>query len=436
MDERNSDVLVLGAGIAGLTAARQLAQSGLRVRVIEARDRVGGRIFTHRIGTEVVELGAEFIHGKPPLLWELLQEAGLEAEELKGMHFCWQQNQLSECDGDFERDFEWLEALKRWDQEDCSFAEYMDRAHVPQQIRAHLIGYVEGFNAADHRVIGVAALARQQAAEDATEGDRLFHVRGGYSRVPEFQAYKLLEAGGIIDRNTRAEAIQWNRGAVEIECVRGGERHSFRATAAVIALPLGVLQNHLVRFSPEPHPIFDAMSKIRVGHAHRLVLLFRRRFWADPQCSGYEAGLDRLSFLHVLEAAFPAWWTQHPSNVPSLTAWAGGPHADMLAAQSQQELETEAIGTLATIFRMDADALRAELLHAQSHDWQQDSSSLGSYSYLPVGSLSVPESMWLPVERTLFFCGEHTDTTGNWGTVHGAMESGQRAAHQILDLQG
>ena len=88
MDDINCDVIVLGAGIAGLTAARQLAQSGLRVRVIEARDRVGGRIFTQHIGAENVELGAEFVHGKPPILWSLMEEAGLQADELKGKHFC------------------------------------------------------------------------------------------------------------------------------------------------------------------------------------------------------------------------------------------------------------------------------------------------------------------------------------------------------------
>src|SRR5665213_2546711 len=351
MDDKNCDVIVLGAGIAGLTAARQLAQSGLRVRVIEARDRVGGRIFTQHIGAESVELGAEFVHGKPPILWSLMEEAGLQTDELKGKHFCWEQNQLAECGEDFQRDFQWIEALKQWNREDCSFAEYLDRARVPQHSRQHLIGYVEGFNAADHRIIGVAALARQQAVEDATEGDRLFHVRGGYSRVPEFQAHKFLEAGGVIDRNTRAEAIQWKPGAVEIACVRAGERHVFRATAAVIALPLGVLQNRRVHFSPEPHPIFHAMSKICVGHARRMVLLFRNRFWAHQVSSGNEASLNELSFLYAFATAFPAWWTQYPSDVQSLTAWAGGPPADLLAGQSHRDLETEAIGILATLFK-------------------------------------------------------------------------------------
>ncbi|MGB7197515.1 MAG: FAD-dependent oxidoreductase, partial [Acidobacteriaceae bacterium] len=191
MPQSTHDVIVLGAGIAGLTAARQLVTAGLRVHVLEARSRVGGRILTHKVGNEAIELGAEFIHGKPPILWNLIEEANLETCELGGKHFCWQHDVLQECGDDFGRDFQWLEALKDWDREDCSFAEYLDIAHVPQDSRKRLIGFVEGFNAADYRVIGIAALAKQQAIEDATEGDRMFHVRGGYAQVPEFLARQI-----------------------------------------------------------------------------------------------------------------------------------------------------------------------------------------------------------------------------------------------------
>ncbi|MGH9617942.1 MAG: FAD-dependent oxidoreductase, partial [Acidobacteriaceae bacterium] len=101
MAETTHDVLVLGAGIAGLTAARRLASSGLRVQVVEARDRVGGRIFSRNTGEEIVELGAEFVHGKPPILWQLIEEAGLQTYELNGKHFCWEHNTLRECGEEF-----------------------------------------------------------------------------------------------------------------------------------------------------------------------------------------------------------------------------------------------------------------------------------------------------------------------------------------------
>jgi monoamine oxidase len=431
MPETNHDVIVLGAGIAGLTAARRLAVSGLRVRVVEARNRVGGRIFSRNTGEEIVELGAEFVHGKPPVLWELIEEAGLETYELDGKHFCWEQKALHECGEDFGRDFEWLEALKHWDREDCSFAEYLEIAHVPQASRKRLIGYVEGFNAADHRIIGVAALAKQQAIEDATEGDRLFHVRGGYSQLPEFLARQIEQLGGVIRLNTCAQTVRWQQGTVEVDCLRDGEREVCRAAAVVIALPLGVLQSSGLQISPAPEQAANAMSQIRVGHARRMVLLFRKKFWAHPR-SGKDS-LKELSFLHSPTGVFPVWWTKFPEDSRSLVAWTGGPRADALAGRSPENLEHEAVAELAEIFALDQNVLRALLLQTESHDWQQDPFALGSYSYLPAGALHAPESLAMPVEKTLFFAGEHTDTTGNWGTVHGAMESGLRAANQILD---
>jgi monoamine oxidase len=250
MPETKHDVLVLGAGIAGLTAARQLAAAGLRVHMVEARNRVGGRIFSRRMGNEVLELGAEFVHGKPPILWNLIEEAGLETYELGGKDFCWQENRLQECGDDFGLDFQWLEALKDWNREDCSFAEYLELAKIPEASRKRLIGFVEGFNAADHRVIGVAALAKQQAVEDATEGDRMFHVRGGYAQIAEFLERQIDRLGGTISLETRAIAIRWEQGTVEAECMRNGESETYHAAAVVIALPLGVLQSGALKILP------------------------------------------------------------------------------------------------------------------------------------------------------------------------------------------
>jgi monoamine oxidase len=307
----------------------------------------------------------------------------------------------------------------------------ISKSRVPQASRKRLIGYVEGFNAADHRVIGVAALAKQQAIEDETEGERLFHVRGGYSQVPEFLARQIELLGGVISLDTRAQAIHWKRGTVEVDCLRNGETEIYRAAAVVIALPLGVLQNGGLQISPAPTQAVNAMSQIRVGHARRMVLLFREKFWAHPRF-GSDA-LKELSFLHSSTGVFPVWWAKFPEDSGSLVGWAGGPRADALAGQSLENLEHEAIVELAEIFALDQSELHASLLQTESHDWQQDPFALGSYSYLPAGALHAPESLIVPVEKTLFFAGEHTDIAGNWGTVHGAMESGLRAANQILN---
>ncbi|HZC44377.1 MAG TPA: NAD(P)/FAD-dependent oxidoreductase [Acidobacteriaceae bacterium] len=432
MPETSHGVLVLGAGIAGLTAARELVKAGLLVQVVEARNRVGGRILSHKSGQEIIELGAEFIHGKPAILWNLIEEAGLETYELGGKRFCYQENALQECGKDFGHDFEWLEALKGWHREDCSFAEYLDTAHVPQASRQRLIGFVEGFNAADADVIGVAALAKQQEVEDATEGDRMFHVRGGYAQVPEFLAQQIRKLGATIALDTRAIAIRWKQGSVEVDCLCNGNAVNYRAASVVIALPLGVLQSGALQLSPSPAQAIRLLSQICVGHARRMVLLFRSRFWTDIGMRSGNRGLNELSFLHAANELFPVWWTKFPERSSALVAWTGGPRADAIARRTCEDLEGEAIRELANIFAVEHAQLRSLLAETQSHNWQQDPLALGSYSYLPAGAIHVPDALSEPIESTLFFAGEHTDTTGNWGTVHGAMESGRRAANQIL----
>ena len=94
------DVVVVGAGMAGLTAARAMAKAGLKVLVVEAQDRIGGRIWTRHVGDEAIELGAEFVHGRPPELWALIEEAGLETYERDGSQICFEDGALSDCSGE------------------------------------------------------------------------------------------------------------------------------------------------------------------------------------------------------------------------------------------------------------------------------------------------------------------------------------------------
>jgi phytoene dehydrogenase-like protein len=104
MSNQSTDVVVIGAGIAGLACAQALCGRGLRVAVLEARDRIGGRIFTRHPGaTETpVELGAEFIHGRPPEAWEIIERAGLRTHELAGGRWRLEQGRLALANASWE----------------------------------------------------------------------------------------------------------------------------------------------------------------------------------------------------------------------------------------------------------------------------------------------------------------------------------------------
>jgi monoamine oxidase len=166
--ERMSDVVVIGAGVAGLAAAGELAHAGLGVTLVEARERMGGRI--HTLDPEgagsPVELGAEFIHGRPRELLGCLADAKTQLEEVTGETACFADGVLSACaeDGGFELLEELPAVVER--EGDMSFAEFLARRKADPADAAQARAYVEGFNAADAERIGIAALARQQQAED------------------------------------------------------------------------------------------------------------------------------------------------------------------------------------------------------------------------------------------------------------------------------
>ncbi len=413
------DVLVLGGGLAGLATARVCAEAGLSVVVLEASDRVGGRIRTVRAssedGKEVIELGAEFVHGRAAELWDLIEEAGLATYERVGAFLHKGKQGLEPLEGDEE---DATEGLKDYAGPDCSFAEYVGRLGLSAEVEAEEVGYVEGFNAADAREASVLALARQQVAEDAIEGERSWRVTEGYDRVPQFLAAKVRAAGGQIVLGAAVEQVTWAAGSVLVRCVDG---QIWTGHKAVITLPLGVLQAGVVRFAPAPSAVLEAAGRMRMGRVCRFTMVFKRRLWPEE-----------MSFLIARELMPSVWWTARPSASLSLTGWVGGPRADALLALSAEDLRTAAVRGVATAFAIREGEMDEALVGFYTHDWQEDGWSRGAYSWVPVGGLDASAAMSVPVEDTLFFAGEHTDTSGHWGTVHAALRSGLRAGRQVL----
>ncbi|HTZ60706.1 MAG TPA: NAD(P)/FAD-dependent oxidoreductase [Acidobacteriaceae bacterium] len=415
------DAIVIGAGMAGLAAARTLAEAGMRVSLLEARDRVGGRILTVPAteGDLPVELGAEFIHGLPPELIELVDESGLTRFELEGDSRCFSRSvgRLAPCS--YGREVgELFDRLSQLDmsQDDLSFAEFVKRSGFKPESLSWATNYVEGFNAADANRVSVLSLAKQQAAEDAIGGSRVFRVREGYNRVPEFLLRRFLEAGGEWFPSTAVRSVTWRPGSVDVSA---GASRSFQAAAAIITLPLGVLQAKSVAFMPEPADSLAAADRLVMGHAARVVYEFGQGFWA-------QSGLNGIQFFFAPDATPPTWWTTTPIPGPMLTGWIAGRRAMGI---NQVQLPETGLTTLTSIFGVD---VRRHLLRWRQHDWLADNYSLGAYAYVPRGALHASDDLSVPIEATLYFAGEHTDTSGHWGTVHGALRSGYRAAGQLL----
>jgi monoamine oxidase len=436
----SAEVVIIGAGAAGLAAGRTLAASGKRVIIVEARERIGGRILTHHTGPSAdhadvaVELGAEFVHGLPPVSWSLIREAQLSSIELQGKPFCFDDRKLEACDARQRAAFSVLEGLKTWIEQrapaaDLSFEEYLRAAAVESAVAERAAAYVEGFNAADRNLVSAQALVRQQRAEDSVQGDRIFHVRSGYDALPGYLAEQLTRAGATLLLGSPVREIHWTKGAVSVRgrTADGGEFH-VEAPQAVVTLPLGVLQENSVMFDPVPGEISRHWNSLIMGQAQRISLLFDRRFWDEKA--------PRLGFLFAPGEIIPTWWTSAPQATPLITGWAAGAttmarwhHAGISGLAA---LKSAALHTLGNLFGVAEASLRRWLVSAHHHDWQSDEFSRGAYSYVGVAGLKAARIMSTPLDNTLFFAGEHTDVEDQWGTVHAALASGVRAAGQVL----
>lgn len=435
---------MIGAGVAGLAAARELSRRGLKVLLLEARDRVGGRIFTlHSRRAHVpVELGAEFIHGKPPNLWNALRRKRIHLEQLTGESWCRDERGLHECDHMFTEVDKVFEAMRK-SAPDLSFAQFL-RAHRREFSRRAMeraTSYVEGFHAADRNRISVQSLIKSNEADEAIHGDSQFRPREGYDRLVQALLRDVTRQGARVKLNTVVTRVEWKSGSVSVLAgVQQSGVRQFVAPAAIITLPLGVLKapaGQGVRFVPTLQQKRRALASLRMGPALRVTLLFKERFWAKKNfaSSRNANNLSSLGFLFAPAFKFPTWWSMLPRRAALLIGWVAGRRAQALASLGEAEIVDMAIASLAGIFELGKSGLRKNLVAAFTHNWQRDRFSLGAYSYAQVGGAEAPRELAASIADTLFFAGEATDFGGHHGTVHGALASGTRAAQEVLERQ-
>jgi monoamine oxidase len=253
--------------------------------------------------------------------------------------------------------------------------------------------------------------------------------RGGYGRLAVWFRDQLDARLGEVRLGTVVTAIRWEQGRVAVTATTGQAVTEFRAGAAVITLPLGVLQAPpgqpgAVRFDPDPPGKRQAWAALAMGPVVKLVLRFREPFWAAS------TALD-LGFLHIPAGPLQAWWTGRAGGPAVLTGWAGGPAAAALSGLDPRAVLDRALAQLAGTFPIGRERLTGLLEDWRVFDWQADPFTRGAYSYVPVGGHEWVRRLAEPVAGTLFFAGEATDYLLA-GTVAGAIASGERAAGEVL----
>jgi monoamine oxidase len=435
------DVIVIGAGAAGLIAAGELLAAGRRVALLEARDRVGGRIWTRREpGLAVpIELGAEFIHGNAAITQALLTSSGTTVVDAADSHFTRQDDQLEPRNGFFAQIAAAMRNSDALARSDMSLDEFLDRylaeALTPEQ-RQYARMMAEGFDAADTSRASARAIAAEWTGEILGSVPQR-RPREGYASLLTALMARLHGDRLRLQLQSTVQSVRWSRGSVEVTGEFSGGPFALRAPRALITLPLGVLQQPAlapgaVHFSPALASKRAALEGLSSGPIIKLQLHFATSFWETLHDGHYrDAG-----FFHVPDAAFATFWTPAPVQAPLLVAWAGGPRAQRLAAgATPADLVRKALASLEVLFGNDVD-MASELRAYYYHDWQQDAFARGAYSYVTVGGTEARASLARPIEHTLYFAGEATDTEDEGGTVTGALQSGLRAAHEVLDAAG
>ena len=419
-------VIIIGGGAAGLAAARTLSLEGIPVTLLEAQNRLGGRMHTIRTQQRdlPVELGAEFVHGEENKTWEYIEAAKLRTYKVPDRHWRLQNGTLTK-DKKFWDEISAVLGRINTATPDQDFLSFLDHAWgISFLPRSLALEYVENFHAAAADKISIHALARAEVAAEKDKATTQFHLRYGYAALTQWFMHELAARHVDIQTSCVVKAIHWDRGRGEILTQTPAGERSFDAERVLITLPLGVLQAQTgpaaVRFDPPLTAKERAIKGLAMGAVLKLTLQFRSRIWP----------MRNFGFLHVDDPFFPVWWSD--ARGPVLTAWAGGPRAQRLSHEGPEAALATAIRVMASVFKLDHGKIREALVASYTHDWMKDPFSLGAYSYTPVRMSDMPKRLAAPISETLFFAGEATDSEGEQGTVHGALSSGERAAHEIL----
>jgi monoamine oxidase len=415
------DALIIGGGIAGLTAARHLTEAGLRVTLLEARGRLGGRICTHATAEFPVELGAEFVHGRPQEILALAAEGAVPIVPVKGSFRRKINGKWAEV-GHLMEKVDQLFAKLPTSEADESFQYYLDRSGEDDDIKQQALRYVEGFHAANPSLISAGSLRRDSEAEEAIDGDHQYRIASGYESLVRAVADRIDRKLCEIVTNTPVHEIVWRQGQV----IARSSTAEYVAPQAIVTLPLGVLKSNSLVFSPALPEKQNAMSFLEMGPVIRVSLCFQDKFWErDPEMAD-------MSFLFTDDPEFPTWWTSNSLPYPILTGWAAGPNARKYAGCSKDEILQSAVQSLARIVEIPEPELRRQMTGSFTHDWQADPFARGAYSYAAVGGMDAAAKLAEPVANALYFAGEATNSDGYNGTVHGAIATGLRAAKELL----
>ncbi|MCL2542302.1 MAG: FAD-dependent oxidoreductase [Nocardioidaceae bacterium] len=435
MSPSDPEIVVIGAGIAGLAAARLLARAGRSVVVLEARDRVGGRLHTARSAGLVTDLGASWIHGiDDNPLYDAVAAFGMPTREFTVGSFQPAGRPIAYYDpsgsrledgaavafaDDVHALDERLAGVIAASTADDSYADVVETALAATALaatgwdveRAERVREFLRHRTEEQYGVWIADLDAHGLDDDQVEGDEVVFP-DGYDRLATHLADGLdVRLGHVVRR------VGWGPHGVVVS----GDDGELQAAGAVLTVPVGVLRSpDLVIDPPLPEPVAGALGRLEMNRFEKVVLRFPHRFWDDG--------------VYAIRRQGPAgeWWHSWYDltgldGVPTLLTFAAGPCAEAIRTWTDAAVADSVLASLREIY---ADVPAPEHVHV-TH-WRDDPFARGSYAYMTVGATTEDhDALATPVGGVLHLAGEAT-WTEDPATVTAALRSGHRAAENLL----
>jgi monoamine oxidase len=412
-------IVIIGAGAAGLMAARLLAAAGQLVTVLEARDRIGGRVHTIQPTgfDKPIEAGAEFIHGKLPVTLQLLKEAGMTYHAVEGKMWRVKNGHWSEQSAFA---LGWDELMQRMQalQEDMPLADFLQQYFSGEQykaLRASVQRFAEGFDLADTTRASTLALRDEWMHEQ----DEQYRIPAGYLPLMQYLHDEAVKKGCLVHTSCIVQTIRWKRDQVQVITTDG---QAFMANKVIVTVPIAVLQSGAIAFEPAIGQAARAIQTIGYGSVIKINLQFNNAFWNDHK--------NDIGFI-LSEETVPTWWTYLPDTRPMLTGWLGGPQAAQWYDAGEETILQQALQSLAAIFKESTSELQSKLTAWHVANWHKDRFAQGAYSYSIPGTSDARKQLKEPIDQTIFFAGEGIYDEHDGGTVEAALVTAQELAGRL-----